>query len=148
VKLCAPKVARVPSRGISRLPLGSPRTKSHLVVAPVEKHTIYYKGEGGGFPQVQAIVSLMCPSCPWFVLTPKVFQLCINQFVLVLCRFAWVIEACQFFLVPFQSCSMPLYPSIVLWTREHALTPYPFVVFSLGLTFESLKELGTRHRWC
>ncbi len=37
--------------GISRLPLGSPGTKSDLDVAPVERHKIYYKGEGGGFPK-------------------------------------------------------------------------------------------------
>jgi hypothetical protein len=69
--------------GISGLPLGSPRTKSHLDVAHVERRRVYYKGEGGGFPQVWAVVSLVCPSCPWLLLTPKVFQLCTNHFVLV-----------------------------------------------------------------
>jgi hypothetical protein len=39
---------------------------------------------------------------------------------------------------------MPLYPSIVLRAKERAPTPCPSVVFSLGLTFESLKELGVR----
>jgi hypothetical protein len=28
------------------------RTKNHLDVAPMERRKIYYKGEGGGFPQV------------------------------------------------------------------------------------------------
>jgi len=37
----------------------------------VEKHKVYYKGEGGGFPKVQAVVSLVSLSCPWLVLTPK-----------------------------------------------------------------------------
>jgi hypothetical protein len=72
---------------ISGLPLGSPETKSHLDVAPVERCKVYYKREGGGFPEVQAVVSLMNPSCPWLVLAPKVFQLCTNHLVLVLCRF-------------------------------------------------------------
>jgi hypothetical protein len=40
---------------------------------------------------------------------------------------------------------MPLYSSIVLRAKEHAPTLLPSVVFSLGLTFESLKELGVRH---
>jgi hypothetical protein len=71
---------------ISGLPLGRPGTKSHLDVAPMERRIVYYKGEGGGFPQVQAVVSLVCLSCPWLVLTPKVLQLCTNHFVLVLCR--------------------------------------------------------------
>ncbi len=49
-KLCAPKVAEVPVVGISRLPLGSPRTKSHLDLAPVENYKVCYKGENDGFP--------------------------------------------------------------------------------------------------
>jgi hypothetical protein len=69
-------------------------------------------------------------------------QLCTNHFVLVLCRSVWIIEACHFFLVPSRSPSPPLYPSIVLWAREPALIHYSFVIFSLGLPFESLKELG------
>jgi len=39
-------------------------TKCHLDVGLVERHTIYYKGEGGGFPQVQAVVSLVSSSLP------------------------------------------------------------------------------------
>jgi hypothetical protein len=38
--------------------------KSHLDVGPVERSRVYYKGEGGGFPQVWAVVSLVCPCCP------------------------------------------------------------------------------------
>jgi hypothetical protein len=107
-KLCTLKVARVPAIGISGLPLGSPRTKSHLDVAPVERRRLYYKREGGGFPQVQAVVILVSPNCPWLVLAPKVIQLCINHFVLVLCRSVWVSEACHFVLVPSRNFSMPL----------------------------------------
>jgi hypothetical protein len=40
---------------------------------------------------------------------------------------------------------MPLYPSKVLRVRECVSTSYSSVVFCLGLTFESLKELGMRH---
>jgi hypothetical protein len=47
----------------------------HLDVGFVERHKVYYKGEDGGFPQVRAVVSLVSLSCPWLVLTPKVFQL-------------------------------------------------------------------------
>jgi hypothetical protein len=116
---------------ISGLPFGSLETKSHLDVGLVERHKVYYKGEGGGFPQVWAMVSLVSPSCPWLVLTRKVLQLCTNHFVLVLCGSLWVGEACQFFLVPSQNSSMPLYPSKVLRVRERALTPYSSVVFYL-----------------
>jgi hypothetical protein len=86
MKLCALKIAVVLIVGILGLPLGSPGTKGHLDVAPVERHIVYYMGEGGGFPRVRALVSLVCPSCPWFVLAPKVLQLCTNHFVLVLCK--------------------------------------------------------------
>ncbi len=72
--------------GISGLPLGNPRQKSHLDVTLIESYRVYYKGEGGGFPQVRAEVNLVCPSYPWLVLTPKMLQLCTNHFVLVLCR--------------------------------------------------------------
>jgi hypothetical protein len=40
---------------------------------------------------------------------------------------------------------MPLYPSKVLRAKERASTPCFFVIFCLGFTFESLKELGARH---
>ncbi len=34
-------------------------TKCHLGVGPMARHKVYYKGEGGGFPQVWAVVSLV-----------------------------------------------------------------------------------------
>jgi hypothetical protein len=61
-KLQAPKVAGVPSLGISGVPSGSPGTKCHLDVGLMERHKVYYKGEGDGFFQVQAMVSLVSPS--------------------------------------------------------------------------------------
>jgi hypothetical protein len=51
-KLWGPKVARIPTLGISELPFGNPETKCHLDVGLMERHKVYYKGEGGGFPQV------------------------------------------------------------------------------------------------
>jgi hypothetical protein len=81
---------------------------------------IYYKGEGGGFSQVRAVVSLVCSCCPWLVLAPKVLQLCTNHLALVLCRSVWVDKACQLFLVPSQSSNTPLCPSKVLRAKEHA----------------------------
>ncbi len=131
--------------GISGHPLGSPETKIHLDVAPMERRTVYYKGEGDGFPQVRAVVSFVCSSCSWLFLPLKVLQLCTNHLVLVWCRSLWVIEACQFFLVPSQSSSMPLYPFIVLRARERASTPCSSNVFSVRFTFESLKDLGVCH---
>jgi hypothetical protein len=110
-KLWGSKVAGVSFGAISGFPLGSPRKNSHLDVASVESYKVYYKGEGGGFPQVRAVVSLVCPCCPWLVLTPRVLQLCTNHFVWVVCKPVWVSEACQLFLVPSRSSNTPLYPS-------------------------------------
>jgi len=45
------------------------------------KHRIYYKGEGGGFPQVQAVVSLVSPCLPIVRPCTKVLQLCTNQLI-------------------------------------------------------------------
>ncbi len=50
--------------GILGLPLVSPRTKCHLDVALIERHKVYYKGVGGGFPQVRVMVSVMSLSLP------------------------------------------------------------------------------------
>jgi hypothetical protein len=63
-----------------------PGEKSHLDVGSVASHRVYYKGEGGGFPEVQAVVSLVCLCCPWLVLAPRVLQLCTNHFVWVVRR--------------------------------------------------------------
>jgi hypothetical protein len=80
-KLEAPKVVGVPSLGISRLPLANSRTKWHSGVGIVARHKVYYKGEGCGFPQVQAVVSLLNLCLPVIHLCTKVLQLCTNQFV-------------------------------------------------------------------
>jgi hypothetical protein len=74
-KLWGSKVVGVPFGAISGLPLGSPGKNSHLDVASVESYRVYYKGEGGGFPQVRGVVSLVCLCCPWLVLAPRVPQL-------------------------------------------------------------------------
>jgi len=67
MKLWALKVAIIPTLAILglplRLPLGNPGAKCHLDVGLVERHKVHYKGEGGGFPQVWAVVSLVSPNC-------------------------------------------------------------------------------------
>jgi hypothetical protein len=70
-----------PNSGNFELPLGSLKTKCHLDVGPMARHIVYYKGEGGGFPQVWAMVNLVSLSCPWLVLAPKMLQLCTDKLV-------------------------------------------------------------------
>jgi len=82
-KLWCPKVVGVSTLVISGLPLGSPETKNHLDVGPVERCKVDYKGEGGGFPQVRA----------WWVLCVRVargsssHQRCSNYALITLCWF-------------------------------------------------------------
>jgi hypothetical protein len=121
---------------------GSPETKCHLDAGPVARHRIYYKGEGGGFPQVRAMVNLVNPSCPWLVLTPKMFQLCTNQLVfgfVHVCVSSWCLS---FFLVPSQSSSTPLYPRSVA-SQGTCPNSLFFRCFQFRLMFESIKELGS-----
>jgi len=63
-KLWPRKVPGVQTGTVSGLFLGSPKIKSHSDVNAAERHIIYYMGEGGGFPWVRAMVSLMSPKLP------------------------------------------------------------------------------------
>jgi hypothetical protein len=48
----------------SGLPFGSLEIKIHLDEGLAERRKVCYMGEGGGFPQVQAMVSLVSPRLP------------------------------------------------------------------------------------
>jgi hypothetical protein len=72
-ELWALKVSGIQSGTISGLLLGSPQIKNHSDVGAVEQRREYYMGEGGGFPQVRAVVSQVSRCCPWLVPTPKMF---------------------------------------------------------------------------
>jgi hypothetical protein len=81
-----PKLQECPLARFQDSHTGVSGEKSHLDVGLMERSRVYYKGEGGGFPQVRAVMSLMCMCCPWFVLALKVSQLCTNHFVWVVCK--------------------------------------------------------------
>jgi hypothetical protein len=57
--------------GIFIFPFKSLKTKCHLDVGLVERHKVYYKGEGGGFPQVWAVVNFVTSSLPVVCLRTK-----------------------------------------------------------------------------
>jgi hypothetical protein len=59
------KVAGFQTGIVSGLLLGSPRIKSHSNVGATERRKEYYMGEGGGFPRVRAVVSLVSPESPF-----------------------------------------------------------------------------------
>jgi hypothetical protein len=50
---------------------GSFETKCHLDVGFMKRHIVYYRGEGGAFPQVRVVVSLVNPSLPLARLSTK-----------------------------------------------------------------------------
>jgi hypothetical protein len=58
------KVAKVQIETISGLLFGSLGIKSHSDVGAAERRREYYMGEGGGFPWVRAVVSLVSPESP------------------------------------------------------------------------------------
>jgi len=103
----------------------------------MERCRVYYKGEGGGFPQVRAVVSLVCSCCPWLVLAPKVFQLCTNHLVWVVCRPVWCVQArvnewsLSTLPSPISKLQHAPLPLKVLWAKEHAPIPPPSVVLYL-----------------
>jgi len=126
-KLWGPKIVGVPSLAISRLPLGSPGTKSHLDVGLVGSQRVYYKGEGGDFPQVWAVVSLVNPSCLWLVL----YQKCSNYALTTLCWFC--AGPCE---ARVSEWSLSIHPSPIP-KLQHAPLPLPSAT-SQGACLNSL----------
>jgi hypothetical protein len=57
---------------ISGLHFGSPGNLCHLDVASTASCREYYMGEGGGFPRVRAVVSLVCLSARGLSQHPRV----------------------------------------------------------------------------
>ncbi len=56
------KAPGVLTRIISGFHFGSLGKENHLEVSAPESYREYYMGEGGGFPQVRAMVSQVSPS--------------------------------------------------------------------------------------
>jgi hypothetical protein len=67
------KVPGLQPRTVSGLQLGSPGKKNHLDVALAKNCRVYYMGEGGGFPRVQAVVNLVCKNARDLPQHPRVF---------------------------------------------------------------------------
>jgi len=60
-KVMTSQVSGVQIGTISELLLGSLGTKNHLDVGAMKRRKEYHTGEGGGFPRVWAMVSLVSP---------------------------------------------------------------------------------------
>jgi hypothetical protein len=70
-----PQSHRSPNSRNFETPIWEPGTNCHLDVAPVERHKVYYKGEGCGFPLVWVMVSLVNPKLPVVHLSTKSVQI-------------------------------------------------------------------------
>ncbi len=77
------------------LPLGSLGTKCHLGVGLVAMHKIYYMGEGGGFPKVWAMVSLV-NSCLPMTRPCMHSNYTLTNLLLGLYKSMLVVDACNF----------------------------------------------------
>jgi len=70
IRLCSRELRAFKVPGLQ---LGSPGKNNHLDVAPVERCREYYMGEGGGFPRIRAVVSLVVQSARGLSQHPRVF---------------------------------------------------------------------------
>jgi len=77
--------SRSPAGTISGLRFGSPGNFCHSDVASTTSRREYYMREGGGFPRVRAVVSLVCPSARGKSQHPMVSQ--------HPTRFGWFLDA-------------------------------------------------------
>jgi hypothetical protein len=140
-KLWAPKVARVPTLGISGLPLGSPKKNViwMLVSWPTTKYTI--RGKVMASPKSRSWWVLWVRICPWLVLAPKMLQLCTNQLVV------WFVQVCV------SDWLLVILPSPIPELQHAPLPPkcydqgacpnsLLFCYFHFRFTFESIKEFG------
>jgi hypothetical protein len=91
-KVMGPQSRKSPNFGNFGTPTWVPGQKAIWMWAPWVGMKYTIRGEGDGFPQAQAVVSFVSPSCMWLVLTPKVLQQCTNQLVAWFCAgpYEWI----------------------------------------------------------
>jgi hypothetical protein len=101
------------------------------------KNKKYYKGEGGGFPQIQVVVNLVSPhllvacSCTKSALT-------LINLLFGLCKSMWVINLLFTLLNPYPiALARPSTPEL-LRAKEYTLTFHSSVVFTLDSHYLSL----------
>jgi hypothetical protein len=123
------------SYGNFGIPTWESRDKWHLGAGPVVKHKIHYKGEGGGFPQVRAVLSLMNlvnPFCPWLIYALKCYNYALTNLLFGLCRSMWVSEVfvnllspipkLQHTLLPLKCCNLTNVPNSFSFCCLHLST--------------------------
>jgi len=70
-KVMGPQSCENPNFGNFRIPTWESRDKKPFGCECRGRHKIYYKGEGGGFPQIRTVVNLVNPNLPVVHLSTK-----------------------------------------------------------------------------
>jgi len=83
---------KVPTLGISGIPLGSLRTNWHLVIGPMARHRVYYMGKVAVSPKSELWWVLWVRVCPWLICAPKCFNSTLTNLLFGLCMLVWLIE--------------------------------------------------------
>jgi hypothetical protein len=84
-KVMGPQNCRSPNFGNFGTPTWESWDKMTFGCWSVARHRVYYKGEGGGFLQIWAVVSLVSLCLPVARSCTKLLHLCIDQFVVWFC---------------------------------------------------------------
>ncbi len=92
------------------------------------RHREYYTGEGGGFRQVRAVVSLVNSCLP---MHQKCFNYTLTNFLFGLCRSMRIINPLVIRPNPHFGAPTCLSTLKVLGAKERTPTPYPSIVFTL-----------------
>jgi hypothetical protein len=118
--------------GILRRPSWESWDKMTFGCRPVAKHRKYYKGEGGGFPQVRNMVSIVSLCLPVArPCTKRCSNYALTNLLFSLCKSVWIIDLLVILPSPHpEALARPSTPKM-LWTRECTPTLYLFVVFTL-----------------
>jgi hypothetical protein len=145
-KLWASKVTKVPISKILGFSTSGSRDKMTFGCSPVANKKEYYKGEGGGFPQVRVMVILWIHVCPWFVCAPKVHKKCIKYALINLLfslhTYVWIIDSLITHPSPHPGVPTCPFTFEVLRVKEHIPIISSCIVFTFGLAFESYEEFG------
>jgi hypothetical protein len=141
-KVMGPQSSKNPNFGNFGTPIWEFWDKMPFGCGPRGEAQKYYKGgKVVASPKFGPWWILWIQIWLWFVLPPKMFNLCNNQLVVWFVQIR-VVKCLSFFLFPYRSSSMPLYPQSA--TSQRACPDsLPFCCLHFKLTFESIKKLGS-----
>ncbi len=143
-KLWPSKMSKVLILKIWDSQLGSLGTKWHLDATPMANQREYYKGEGGGFFQVWAVVSLINPCMPMLhSCTKSAPAMHLTNLLFGLYMFVCIIDLLVTHPSTHPRALTHLFTPKVLRIKER--TPTPLMFSFSNFAFECFKECGVHH---